>query len=73
MGHAQGDKAARMGGDGANLRANAFAPDGSIWVAGHSPGPEWPLKNPYPNVGKAGLVLAKFTPGSSAPADSRWH
>ena len=35
-----------MGGQGANLRANAFAPDGSIWVAGHSPGPEWPLKTP---------------------------
>jgi hypothetical protein len=56
-----------MGGHGANLRANAFAPDGAIWVAGHSPGQEWPLKNAYPNVGKAGLVLAKFSPGSSAP------
>lgn len=51
-----------MGGHGTNLRANAFAPDGSIWVAGHSPGPEWPLKNAYPNVGKFGLVLAKFSP-----------
>jgi len=52
-----------MGGHDTNLRANAFAPDGSIWVAGHSPGPEWPLKNAYPNAGKAGLVLAKFSPG----------
>jgi hypothetical protein len=55
-----------MGGDGANLRANAFAPDGSIWVAGHSPGPDWPLRNPYPNVRKAGLVLAKFTTAAQA-------
>jgi len=53
-----------MGGQGTNLRANAFGPDGSIWVAGHSPGPEWPLKNPYPNACTAGLVLAKFTPAS---------
>jgi hypothetical protein len=53
-----------MGGDGANLRANAFAPDGAIWVTGHSPGPEWPPKNPYPNAGKggarAGQVFARF-------------
>jgi hypothetical protein len=60
-----------MGGHGANLRANAFGPDGSIWVAGHSLGPEWPLKNPYPNVCKAGLVLAKFAPGSSVPEGLR--
>ncbi len=51
-----------MGGEGANLRANAFGPDGSIWVAGHAPGPDWPLKNPDPNVRKSGLVLAKFSP-----------
>jgi hypothetical protein len=51
-----------MGGNGANLRANVFAPDGSIWVAGHSPGPEWPLKNAYESTRKAGLVLAKFRP-----------
>jgi hypothetical protein len=55
-----------MGGNGANLRANAFGPDGSIWVAGHSPGPDWPLKNAYPNARKAGLVLAKFSPRSAA-------
>jgi hypothetical protein len=51
-----------MGGEGVNLRANCFASDGSIWVAGHSPGPNWPLKNAYPNVRKSGLVLAKFKP-----------
>ena len=58
-----------MGGQGTNLRANAFGPDGSIWVAGHSPGPEWPLKNPYPNARKAGLVLAKFSPVPRSPRD----
>jgi hypothetical protein len=56
-----------MARNGANLRANIFAPDGSIWVAGHSPGPKWPLKNAYPNIRKAGLVLAKFSPSSSTP------
>jgi hypothetical protein len=59
-----------VGGQGTNLRANAFGPDGSIWVAGHSPGPEWPLKNAYPNAYKAGLVLAKFAPVSSATDES---
>ena len=59
-----------VGGQGTNLRANAFGPDGSIWVAGHSPEPEWPLKNAYPNACKAGLVLAKFAPVSSATNES---
>ena len=61
-------------GDGANLRANAFGPDGSIWVAGNSgwvtagfirgcaDSPNWPLKNPYPNAYRSGLVLARFKP-----------
>ena len=51
-----------MGGSkGGNLCANCFGPDGSIWVAGNSGGStDWPLKNPYPNAHKAGLVLAHF-------------
>ncbi len=60
-----------MGGNGANLRANAFAPDGSLWVAGHSPGPGWPLKGAYPNARKAGLVLAKFSPHSRLAAGAK--
>jgi hypothetical protein len=54
-----------MGGDGTSLRANAFALDGSIWVAGNSLGPGWPLKKAYPNGLQRGLVLAKFSPTSS--------
>ena len=60
-----------MGGEGANLRANCFAPDGSLWVAGYSAGPDWPLKNAYPNVHKGGLVLAKFSPASLPPAGAK--
>ena len=58
-----------MGGQGTNLRANAFGPDLSIWVAGHSPGPEWPLKNAYPNACKAGWCWRS----SCREASGRWN
>lgn len=52
-----------MGGSrGGNLRANCFGPDDSIWVSGGAWSPDWPLRNPYPNGHKSGLVLAKFKP-----------
>ncbi len=54
-----------MGGSGYdNLRANAFGPDDSIYVAGYSASSDWPTKNAYQNglLGEKSspIVLAKF-------------
>ena len=59
-----------MGGSGdSNLRANCFAPDGSIWVAGWTSTTNFPTKNAYQTTlqmvnGKTvnALVLARFKP-----------
>jgi hypothetical protein len=50
-----------MGGSGYdNLRANAFGPDDSIYVAGNSASPNWPTKNAYQQPAEGAIVLAKF-------------
>jgi hypothetical protein len=51
-----------MGGSGGdNLRANAFGPDGSIYVAGSTGSPNWPTKNAFQKPKDGSIVLAKFT------------
>ena len=50
-----------MGGSGGdNLRANAFGPDDSIYVAGLTGSPNWPTKNAYQQPEVGSIVLAKF-------------
>jgi hypothetical protein len=67
-----------MGGSGYDaLRANAFGPDDSIYVAGNTISPNWPTKSAYQNdfQGQApnGVVFAKFKRVQSAAgsADGR--
>jgi hypothetical protein len=64
-----------MGGSGYDaLRANAFAADGSFYVAGHSVSPDWPTKNAYQNDFKGqapnGIVFAKFKRVQSAAGNA---
>jgi hypothetical protein len=60
-----------LGGSGYDaLRANAFGPDDSIYVAGNSMSPDWPTENAYQNDFKGqtpnGVVFAKFKRVQSA-------
>jgi hypothetical protein len=63
-----------MGGSSSDaLRANAFGPDDSIYVAGNTSSPDWPTKNAYQSGLKGekanSIVLAKFTRVRSATSD----
>jgi hypothetical protein len=61
-----------------DLRACAVGPDGTLYVAGGSGSPDWPLTNAYQSVckivssvgigwGNANCVVAKLTPGQPLP------